>query len=231
MRVHQILDAMSSAERTDMKKQCGQPDGAEENAEAGEKALTQSSQIADAMELTAKLWSRTQQQWEADGVDYAIHNLPEKTYDEICKGSATKRKKKRKKTKGALQSLAYIHWKDSDVQQWRESLMSGETKPTEEQLAFIDAIINRCREEAKVFTGACKKDDIAKPMLACLLGIPGAGKSFCIKLLRSFFEEVLHWEDGVTGLHILKQSCSPDHLVQILFYTLSANKVWIIRGT
>ena len=30
----------------------------------------------------------------------------------------------------------------------------------------------------------------------CLFGIPGAGKSTCLRLLRSYFEEVLGWVDG-----------------------------------
>ena len=38
---------------------------------------------------------------------------------------------------------------------------------------------------------------LSEPLRACLLGIPGAGKSACIKWLREFFEEVLGWEAGV----------------------------------
>ncbi len=32
---------------------------------------------------------------------------------------------------------------------------------------------------------------------ACLFGLPGAGKSTCIKWLRDFFENCLQWVDGV----------------------------------
>ncbi len=37
----------------------------------------------------------------------------------------------------------------------------------------------------------------SEPARDCLLGVPGAGKSHCLKLLRRFFEECLVWQDGV----------------------------------
>ena len=40
----------------------------------------------------------------------------------------------------------------------------------------------------------------------CLLGIPGAGKSECIKLMRRFFEECLKWEDGVQFQFLASQN-------------------------
>ncbi len=36
-----------------------------------------------------------------------------------------------------------------------------------------------------------------EPIRDCLLGLPGAGKSSCIKWVRRFFEECLQWEDGI----------------------------------
>ena len=44
---------------------------------------------------------------------------------------------------------------------------------------------------------AKEKAEFADPLRACLFGIPGSGKSTCIKHLRSFFSEALGWEDGV----------------------------------
>ena len=43
-------------------------------------------------------------------------------------------------------------------------------------------------------------------MRDCLFGIPGAGKSHCIKLVRLFFEECLHWEDGVQFQFLAQQN-------------------------
>ena len=47
---------------------------------------------------------------------------------------------------------------------------------------------------------------LSEPMRACLFGIPGAGKSHCIHLLRRFFEECLRWEDGVQFQFLAQQN-------------------------
>ena len=45
-----------------------------------------------------------------------------------------------------------------------------------------------------------------EPFRCCLLGLPGAGKSTCIKLMRRFFEECLKWEDGVQFQFLASQN-------------------------
>ena len=45
-----------------------------------------------------------------------------------------------------------------------------------------------------------------EPVRDCLLGIPGAGKSTCIKLMRRFFEECLGWENGVQFQFLASQN-------------------------
>ena len=40
------------------------------------------------------------------------------------------------------------------------------------------------------------RQKLTEALRICLFGIPGAGKSSCLKLLRSYFEEVLGWVDG-----------------------------------
>ena len=65
-------------------------------------------------------------------------------------------------------------------------------------MTFLHAVMGRSRKEMSVFKSnpsAKVYDD--EPLRACLLGVPGAGKSSCLKLMRRFFEECLHWEDGV----------------------------------
>jgi hypothetical protein len=43
-------------------------------------------------------------------------------------------------------------------------------------------------------------------MRQCLLGLPGAGKTVCIKLMRRFFEECLKWEEGVQFQFLAQQN-------------------------
>ena len=67
-------------------------------------------------------------------------------------------------------------------------------------------VIDRCRLERKEMANLAateahaariKITPLSEPVRDCLFCIPGAGKSFCLKLLRRFFEECLGWEDGV----------------------------------
>ena len=47
---------------------------------------------------------------------------------------------------------------------------------------------------------------LSEPVLACLLGIPGSGKSTCIRLLRSFFEEAIGWEEEIDFQFLASQN-------------------------
>ena len=55
-----------------------------------------------------------------------------------------------------------------------------------------------------------KKEDarqkLSESLRICLFGIPGAGKSTCLKLLRSYFEEVLGWVDGDEFQYLASQN-------------------------
>ena len=65
-------------------------------------------------------------------------------------------------------------------------------------MTFLKAVIQRCKDEMQSFKrNPSIKQYSDEPLRACLLGVPGAGKSSCLKLLRRFFEECLYWEDGV----------------------------------
>ena len=45
-----------------------------------------------------------------------------------------------------------------------------------------------------------------EPVRDCLLGVAGAGKSHALKLVRRFFEECLHWEDGIHVQYLATQN-------------------------
>ena len=65
-------------------------------------------------------------------------------------------------------------------------------------MEFLLAIIDRCRQEKKNFMKPKQAKELQdEPLRICLLGLPGAGKSTCIKLMRRFFEECMKWEDGL----------------------------------
>ena len=110
---------------------------------------------------------------------------------------------------------AYVMWETSKVNAWKATHLFSATV---EQREFVKAIINRCSEEREeMLADAVPKRSrkaaavasqrlMSEPLRACLFGIPGAGKSHCIKLLRSFFEECLQWEHGVQFQFLASQN-------------------------
>jgi hypothetical protein len=68
------------------------------------------------------------------------------------------------------------------------------------------AVVNRCKQEARTFKQGKAEELPDEPLRCGLFGIPGAGKSECVKLVRSFFEECLKWEDGVQFQFLASQN-------------------------
>ena len=90
-------------------------------------------------------------------------------------------------------------------------MSTSEDAPNEAQALFLDRIMQRCHEEHKDFRAAGalvaqNTRSLSEPVRACLLGIPGAGKSHCIKLLRRLFEACLGWADGVQFQFLAQQN-------------------------
>eukprot|EP00973_Karenia_brevis_P022870 3148359-Karenia_brevis.AAC.1 len=70
VRVHAILDHMSSAEyvkrKRDKKDKHLDEDESEDDALLDRRALAQSNTVNDAMQMTARLWARTNKTWLPD---------------------------------------------------------------------------------------------------------------------------------------------------------------------
>ena len=112
----------------------------------------------------------------------------------------------------AHQQRGYVKWSNSNADSWLATEEAKAEPPTAEQRVFLRAIIHRCQREQDEL--ACAGDilrpkakrDLSEPMRACLFGIPGAGKSHCIKLVRRFFEDYLKREDGVQFKFLASQN-------------------------
>ena len=202
-RVHAILDRMSQQEGTSEKAESKDPEEeAPEEEVAEEKALCQSGQIRGSMQVTAKLWARTDKTWPEEPVDGRQSSLGEP----VPPASGRRKPRgQRQQKKGvhpkAAQASAYPAWSEEKVAHWWDKVRRSAEPPTAEQEKFLQRIIGRCRTEQQELgtppKGRSKSGATSEPVRDCLFGVPGAGKSKCIKLLRSFFEECLGWEDGV----------------------------------
>ncbi len=113
----------------------------------------------------------------------------------------------------------YIRWHQEKTEDWWTSIRDGAECPTAEQEAFLQCVVGRCAQEQKELQALqakkhkklqqqsrqrkqkgkapkSQKTDLTEPERICLFGIPGSGKSTCIKHLRSFFTEALGWTEG-----------------------------------
>ena len=205
-RVHAILDRMSSAEAAKKpekkipKEQTAKNEGEKTDDDDAEddKALRQSNAINDAMQMTARLWSRTAQPWPEETVERNTCSIGKKA-EKQAQAEASQRKKRRKEKikPKTIQAKAYMAWKEADVADWLAKLKKEKDPPNTKQMEFLLRVIDRCRNEATSFKSPQTQNFKDEPLRDCLLGLPGAGKSTCINLVRRFFEECLQWEDGI----------------------------------
>ena len=110
-----------------------------------------------------------------------------------------------------MAKMVYESLHEAKVTAWWDKVNNSLEKPTEEQKAFLQCVIDRCRAEraellATSASPASVPQKFSESLRSLLLGIPGAGKSTCLKLLRSFFEDVLNWEDGVQFQYLATQN-------------------------
>ena len=84
------------------------------------------------------------------------------------------------------------------AEQWRSKILREKCKPEGPQLAYLDAVIKRCVEQAHEERQVRpQRRQNSEPKRCCLLGIPGAGKTECVKWQIRFFKECLGWQHGV----------------------------------
>ncbi|CAJ1326993.1 unnamed protein product, partial [Effrenium voratum] len=90
--------------------------------------------------------------------------------------------------------------------QWLRNLHDPSTlaRPSAEQQAFLQAVIDRCLREAR--EEAEDKPFRSEPLRAFLHGVPGAGKSQTLKWLRGFFEEICGWMQGQEFVYLASQN-------------------------
>ena len=197
-RVHDILHRMSQAGPGPAIRQGRAPPKTEENDSEqlwmDNKALQQSEQIRDAMRSTAALWTKVDGDWSGSRLD-----TRQTSVDQVPSGRHFKKipPKKNKLNPKAAQKRAYVKWHEVRIKEWWSSLRSQELGPTAEQHAFLERVVGRCRVERAELMRVGEERAFTEPVRDCLFGLPGAGKSTCIKWIRSFFEQALGWEHGV----------------------------------
>ena len=132
------------------------------------------------------------------------------------------KKKRREKRRRPCQAHAYHKWDAAKVEEWWCSLRKSPEPPIKEQELFLKCVEERCLQEERDLRRlaleqnasihgdkrrkCCRHTTLTEPLLACLFGIPGSGKSTCIRLLRSFFMDAVGWEEGVDFQFLASQN-------------------------
>ena len=218
-RVHKLLSGLAQTEQkyeeTPSVAKVASEEGDEESEndaeQAHRKALGRSHQIQSALMVTDALFKSSNSQWGTVPAGGEMHNFGAKA--STVAGAAKKKKidvKECKKQALATQCRAYSTHCKSDIRQWIADLKKSDDRPSPEQEHFLKHVIARCdieQSELKVSGGrAPQNNKFTEPVRACLFGIPGAGKSHCIKLVRRFFEECLKWQDGLQFQFMAQQN-------------------------
>ena len=223
IRVHSIIDKMSEKkdEKATSKAKSKVIDFIDdaEMLEDEPKDPGISTLVREALIATGVLWPRVNADKKiiCESVDCRNSTLDEKTNESLRSQSSQPRKKRssKQKKRNFHQTKAYCKWNSAVEKIWWDRVLKNATEPlTHEQTSFLECMVQRCKKEQQemeslethLHSKVLKKKDtktdksiaeLSDPMRACLFGIPGAGKSTCIKHLRSFFVEVLCWEDGI----------------------------------
>ena len=107
------------------------------------KVMRQSTQVKDAMQLTARLWHRSATEWSGEPVDKSSCSFKSDPAVQSTMQHRQARKKKGMHPK-AQQCKAYMSWKEACVADWLKQLQREKESPNEMQLAFLQSVIARC---------------------------------------------------------------------------------------
>ena len=192
--LHKILDDVGG---TDVKAKPSKHNVKQDSETDEEPAMRRSEQMKNAMCATTSLWQRDPSEWTVpprnklhSRIDLARH----------VKTPNYKHAKAKHDDPTYAQGSAYMKLKKTNIAAWWRKVNNSEKKPNPQQTAVIEAVSVRCQaEQAELnrWNGPVKNrraDMLSEPLRVCVLGDPGAGKSHCIHLLRSFFQEVMEWE-------------------------------------
>ena len=200
--VHALLDALGAytprPRKTKAMGQGDKTDGEDEGSDNDQKQL--SLQMSNALKTVNDLWQRDSTAWTAARENMANSKLD---VSQMKKSTCQRRRPQSGKESKSEQCAAYIRLTKTNVTTWWRKIRSSKTPPTEEQTKYLEYVIERCQTERDELQkwhapkGTPGSKLLTEPSRCALLGIPGAGKSLCLTLLRDFFENVLGWRHGV----------------------------------
>ena len=203
-RVHAVLDGLAQ----------NKPNRHDEGAAEDDDCQKPSSVVQDSLQLASKLWegSRTTpwpDEIQGKSMERSSFATGFGTAENPTRNGPKNAAQPTKKAKIRESKMGQAHLKLTPVavEAWWTKVRGQKELPTEEHEAFLQTVITRCfQEAAEEQSGTATATETSEPFLGCLLGIPGAGKSTCLRLVRDFFETCLGWEMGVQFVYLATQN-------------------------
>ena len=92
----------------------------------------------------------------------------------------------------------YPTFTDVQLTSWFALLRRRSMRPTQQQVALLQAIADRVTVEVKAGHQKCTSDrSFCQPLFDLAHGQPGCGKSRLLAWIRELFEDVFKWKHGV----------------------------------
>ena len=175
--------------------------------------LKLSTQAKRGMQLSASLWGLDGADWSGERVDVSgeVKAVSDTHFDAGCVRTPALQTVQGKEPNV---SHAYTKVTTTSVERWFSKISKEAISPNSAQLKYLRAVSERCAvEAAELLESKTKKKNLqySEPLRPGLFGLPGAGKSECIRWTRRFFEECLGWMDGVQF-----QMLAPQHTMAAL---------------
>ena len=119
----------------------------EDGAEVGhKKALRRTPQMQAALQATAELWNRTSKPWPQTENKFSGEDWCAPKSTTIRKKPVAAKKEAQQKVT-AHQCRAYINFHKGNGTTWLQKLSTTNEKPTTEQTAFLNRVVERCQQE------------------------------------------------------------------------------------
>ena len=154
-----------------------------------------SRNVLGGLQLSASLWGIETAEWHG-GLADTTGTLPR---NDEADTRPTHGNAGRSETQCAdIPGKAWVRLTEQSATKWLAKVDRETPRPVGKQREYLEAVIARCQQMAAEDRKSVPKSKRnSEPMRCALLGIPGAGKTECIKWQIQFFKECLGWEHGV----------------------------------
>ena len=162
-------------------------------------------QIEASKAITEDLWTVPESTLRSFSIGNKRASVPSEKEKQAPEKKAEPQEHSRSR-RGKETALSYGGLTERVARTWMLNLTDPKNKkrPSEEQLACLQQIVDRCVQENKEHGRNLQFR--SEPLRMVLHGVPGAGKTQTLLWIRRFFEEVCKWTHGIEFVFCTSQN-------------------------